>query len=114
MSTKAAEHAAESEKTHAKPHASAAKPTGPETHAVTISSAGFSPARQECKVGDTVTWANADNSKHSVKFHDGRSSGGILPNKSWSYKVTGKDKEVGAVEYGCESNQYLRGLVVVS
>lgn len=89
-----------------------------ESHTVTVTSAGFSPAQLAIRPGDTVSWRNDDNTgQHSVKF-DRVPDGCATPAASGSM-LHGKGCEIqfpqtGVFEYACEHCPNMRGVVNVT
>lgn len=81
----------------------------PQSFAVSITAAGFTPPALDIKTGDSVCWTNNDNGKHSVKFADS-ASGRISPSKTFE-KVF---DTAGTFEYACESHPAMRGTITVA
>ena len=75
---------------------------------VIIKNLAFLPDTITVKVGDTVTWVNADDRDHTV-LGDGLRSGNIKPGRTWSMKFT----KAGKYTYGCTYHPRMRGTVVV-
>jgi plastocyanin len=76
---------------------------------VTIKNLAFSPGTVNVKVGDAVTWVNADDRDHNVTG-GGLRSGHIKPGKSWSYTFT----KSGRHDYVCTLHPRMRGAVIVN
>lgn len=76
---------------------------------VTVKNLAFSPETVRVKVGETVTWVNADDRDHTVNG-PGMKSGNIKPGKSWSTSFS----KPGSFSYGCQYHPRMRGTVVVS
>jgi plastocyanin len=94
--------AAKADAKHEAAEAKAAKEVkGPKTYPVLVSATGFSPARVECKCGDTVTWTNTDTAKgkHSVKFLSGPAPKPEKPAKGEPAAVAPEPKPVKLAEH---------------
>lgn len=76
---------------------------------VTMKNLAFLPDTIKVKVGDTVTWVNADDRDHTVNG-PGMKSGNIKPGKTWSTTFS----KAGSFPYGCQYHPRMRGTVVVS
>ena len=95
-----------------KPSATAAATKKPQSvqHVVEIINFGFSPARIEIKVGDTVKFVNRDEIKHSA----------TADNKSFNSELLGKDEakvitfnKQGEFSYFCMPHPGMKGLIIV-
>jgi plastocyanin len=76
---------------------------------VTIKNLSFSPGTVTVKVGDAVTWVNADDRDHNVTGGELR-SGNIKQGKSWSYTF----KKAGKYNYVCTLHPRMHGAVIVN
>lgn len=80
-------------------------PEGPQ---VEMRDLAFTPRFLEIRVGDTVTWRNADRVPHTVTG-SGLDSGQLAQGESYEFTFT----EVGQYEYGCSIHPGMQGVVVV-
>jgi plastocyanin len=76
---------------------------------VTMKNLAFLPDTIRVKVGDTVTWVNADDRDHTVSG-SGLKSGNIKPGRTWSTTFS----KPGNYPYGCQYHPRMRGTVVVT
>jgi plastocyanin len=77
---------------------------------VTIRNSAYQPARVAVKVGQSVTWTNADDRDHTVVADDGSfDSGNLKPGRSYSFRFS----RAGSFGYGCSLHPRMKGLVVV-
>ncbi|SRR5258708_27587165 len=92
-----------------------------EDHAVQISDKTFQPDKLVIKVGERVTWKNADTTDHTVtdigrpskpgiQSRSEFDSGVLKPGQTWSYTFT---KE-GNFQYHCTIHPKMIGVVVVN
>jgi plastocyanin len=80
--------------------------------AVTIKNMQFTPASLTIKVGQTVTWTNADDRDHTVVSSDG---GKTFKSENISNKGTFKQKfdKKGKYTYSCSYHPRMKGTIVV-
>ena len=68
----------------------------------------FQPSSVRVKVGDSVTWTNADDRDHSVNATDNSfQSGNLKPGASYTYRFT----KAGSFDYACSYHPRMRGSV---
>ena len=80
------------------------------THTVEIRNFGFSPARLELAVGDTVVWVNRDAAPHTATEAAGLwDSEELEAGARWSRVVV----EAGRVAYLCAYHPSMRGELIV-
>ena len=85
-------------------------PTRGAEHEVQITDATFSPATLTIRVGDTVTWRNADDRPHTVTSNDGAfDSGNLDEGVGFSFTFT----EPGTYAYLCEYHPEMQATIVV-
>ncbi|WP_164779550.1 multicopper oxidase domain-containing protein [Paenibacillus kobensis] len=90
--------------------ANTANNTNAASVSVNIGALSVSVKELHVKVGDTVTWTNADRQVHTITSDDGLfNSGNIFPKGAWSYTFT---KE-GTYSYACTIHATIKGTVVV-
>lgn len=78
---------------------------------VTIREMKFTPATLNIKVGDTVTWTNADDRDHTVvAADDSFKSGNLGTGQSFDFTFT----KPGTFVYTCTYHPRMRGTVVVT
>lgn len=80
-------------------------------HAVSISDMTFQPGSVTVAAGDTVTWTNKDNMRHTVTADDGSfgTSQPLRQNQTFSHTF---DAE-GTFPYHCEIHPDMTGEVIV-
>ena len=80
-------------------------------HEIQIAQYTYTPAELTIKVGDTVTWINAEKRvSHSVLFNaTGEESERFFPGERWSRKFD----EPGRFEYRCGPHPEMQGVIVV-
>jgi plastocyanin len=74
----------------------------------------FTPATIRAKVGQTVTWTNADTSPHNVTYLSGprfRSSRRVL-NPGAKFSIT--LGQPGTIHYECTIHPWMKGTIIVS
>ena len=93
----------------ASPGASTAVPGG---QAISIKDFSFNPASVSIKVGDSVTWSNADGAAHSIQSGNDAfdSPDKIAPATSFSFTFA----TAGTFTYICGIHPYMKGTVVVT
>ena len=76
----------------------------------------FIPYEKSVKMGDTISWSNNDNSKHTVSSgtpgigHDGKFDSGLFgPGTSFEYTF----EKAGTFEYFCMLHPWAKGIVIV-
>ncbi len=89
--------------------------TNPSANAnsVTIENFAFSPASITVKKGTAVTWANKDNTSHTVTETDGQKgpdSGNMANGKNYSFTYD----SVGTFKYHCSIHPSMTGTVTVT
>jgi plastocyanin len=85
-------------------------PTRGAEHEVQITDSTFSPATLTIRVGDTVTWRNADDRPHTVTSNDGAfDSGNLDEGVGFSFTFT----EPGTYAYLCEYHPEMQATIVV-
>ena len=88
-----------------------APPAAAKTVTVQITSAGFVPSAVTVDVGDTVTWTNADTTRHQVVATSGAFSSPVLqPGQSYSYTF----RTAGRYTYRDAFAKNRRGTVTVN
>jgi plastocyanin len=87
-----------------------AAPAVAATHQVQIADSAFGTATLTVRVGDTVTWNNADDRPHTVTSQDGAfDSGNLDEGASFSFTFS----EAGTYAYLCEYHPDMRGTIIV-
>ena len=77
---------------------------------VAIAGFAFAPATLTIKVGDTVTWTNADGAPHTASAKDGSfDSGTLLRGASFSHTFA----TAGTFDYVCKFHASMTGTVIV-
>src|SRR4051812_33892084 len=76
---------------------------------VTIKNSSFLPGDIKIRVGETVTWVNADDRDHTVSG-DSLKSGNIKPGRTFSQSFT----KAGTYNYGCSYHPRMRGTITVT
>ncbi len=88
------------------------KGSGPATHSVSITAAGFEPAEVEVAEGDTVTWTNGDVAVHTLAFDDPAVA------QATDVPVGGtvglKFDKSGTFGYTCEKHPTMKGTITVA
>lgn len=87
--------------------------TGAGPVAARIKGFAFNPSKLQVKVGETVTWTNADTVAHTVSELNGPQkfdSGHVTPGKSFSFTFTKR----GQYQYICGIHNFMSGTVTVS
>ena len=79
---------------------------------INIENFRYSPQNLEINVGETVTWINKDNAKHTVTSEDEGPLNSILLPKEETYSYT--FNELGEFDYYCVPHPYMKGTVVVN
>lgn len=93
----------------AMPAASGSVPTKSAAE-VKIGALSMSVKELHVKVGDTVTWMNADRQAHTATSDDGTfDSGSLFPNGTFSFTF----KKAGTYPYACTIHPTIRGKVIV-
>ena len=89
----------------------ASSPAGGDT-AISIKDFSFNPVSLSIRVGDSVTWTNADSAAHSVQSGDGSfdSPDKIATTQAFSFTFT----TAGTFTYVCGIHQYMKGTVEVA
>jgi plastocyanin len=82
---------------------------GPEGMVVEMRNLAFLPRNVEIRVGDSVTWYNADSVPHTVTGPGGLDSGELAQGESYEFTFD----EAGQYEYGCSIHPTMQGLIVV-
>ena len=88
-------------------------PAGAATKTVTITAAGFVPARVVISTGDTVRWVNADTRNHQVVASSGAFASPVLrPGRrySFTFNTSGRFGYRDALEAGAGGTVIVRGL----
>ncbi len=80
-------------------------------HTVTIKGHAFTPADIQIKVGDSITWINEDNSRHSATDLNGAFDTGLL---SRGQEATLTFGGAGRFEYRCTPHANMRGTIMIS
>src|SRR5690349_12588475 len=81
------------------------------TKSVSIKDMQFSPATVTVKVGDTVSWSNADDRDHTVVADDGSfKSDNLGHGDSFQHKFT----KAGRFGYHCNYHPRMKAVVVVT
>lgn len=81
------------------------------THTVTIKNFAFSPAALTIAPGDTVTWVNEDNMRHSALDLNGAFDTGLISQgQSASIAFGGQ----GTFEYRCGPHRNMRGSITIA
>jgi plastocyanin len=87
--------------------------TAPENGNVQMTHMLFTPSQISVRVGGTVTWANNDNTAHTViddlSAVGGPHSGDIQPGSSYSFTFN----KAGSYQYHCSIHPSMRGTIVV-
>lgn len=83
----------------------------PQTHAVEIKGYAYKPATLTIKVGDTVTWTNKDNVRHTVTSDSGNEldSEYFATDQTYSHTFT----KAGTYKYHCAPHPNMKATVVV-
>ena len=77
-------------------------------HAVQVADMAFSPATLTISAGDTVTWTNADDRRHTVTSNDGAfDSGNLDQGASFSFTFT----EPGTHTYRCDYHPEMQATI---
>jgi plastocyanin len=77
---------------------------------ISISGFKFTPASLTVKIGETVTWTNADSASHTVVADDGSfKSGDLATGASFSYTFT----TAGTFTYICGVHPTMKGTIIV-
>ena len=93
------------------PLVAVAQTTKPSRHAVSIKSMQFSPTSLTVKVGDTVTWTNADDRDHTVVASDSSfKSDNLRPKATFSHTF----KKAGRFTYACSYHPRMKATIVVT
>jgi plastocyanin len=92
--------------------AKAAAPAAGGAVAVKLQNISFQPAKITAKVGQTITWTNADNVDHNVTATGGATfkSSDIGNGQSFSTKLT----KAGTITYVCTIHKGMDGTIVVT
>lgn len=78
--------------------------------AVAVDGMAFVPGSLRVRVGDRVTWTNADIVPHTVTASDGSfDSGPLPPGGRWSWTARSR----GTVPYGCTYHPSMVGTLVI-
>ncbi|WP_342069783.1 plastocyanin/azurin family copper-binding protein [Yoonia algicola] len=80
-------------------------------HTVVIKGHAFTPADIEIKAGDSITWINEDNARHSATDLNGAFDTGLL---SRGQEATMMFVGAGKFEYRCTPHASMRGTITVS
>ena len=80
-------------------------------HTVVIKDFAFTPADIQINVGDSITWVNEDNARHSATDLKGAFDTGLL-NKG--QEVTMTFGGAGRFDYRCTPHANMRGTITVS
>jgi plastocyanin len=85
-------------------------PTRAAQHAVQVAGMAFSPATLTITAGDTVTWTNGDDRRHTVTSNDGAfDSGNLDAGASFSFTFT----TPGTYTYRCDYHPEMQATIVV-
>jgi len=82
------------------------------THTVTIKNMAFSPADLRISAGDTVTWVNEDNSRHSAWDDNGNAFDTGLLSRGESASLTFNG--AGSFSYRCRPHSRMRGTITIT
>jgi plastocyanin len=95
-----------------KPKARKAKPKPPAGVSATIEGFAFAPATIEAKVGQKITWTNADAAPHTVTAKSGGDvdSGTLAQGASFSFTPT----KAGTIAYFCAIHPSMVGTIEVA
>lgn len=80
-------------------------------HTVVIKDFAFTPADIQIKVGDSITWINEDNVRHSVTDLNGAFDTGLL---SQGQEATMTFGGLGKFDYRCTPHAKMRGTITIS
>lgn len=80
-------------------------------HTVVIKDFAFTPADIEIKSGDSITWVNEDNARHSATDLNGAFDTGLLGK---GQKATITFRGSGKFEYRCTPHGNMRGTITIS
>jgi plastocyanin len=79
--------------------------------AITIKQFTFAPTPLKAKVGDTITVANHDETRHTATANDGSfNTGDLAGNATGTIKLT----KAGSVAYHCAIHDYMHGVIQIS
>lgn len=79
-------------------------------HAVQVANMAFAPATLTIAAGDTVTWTNGDDRRHTVTSNDGAfDSGNLDQGGSFSFTFT----QPGTYTYRCDYHPEMQATIVV-
>lgn len=81
------------------------------THTVVIRDFAFTPADIQINAGDSITWINEDNARHSATDLNGAFDTGLL---SQGQEATMTFSGAGRFEYRCTPHAKMRGTVTIS
>ncbi|MEY1555715.1 cupredoxin family copper-binding protein [Yoonia sp. R2331] len=91
--------------------ANAASHAAHETHTVTIQNMAFTPANLSIKAGDSVTFVNMDNMRHSATDLNKAWDTGLLAN---GQSATITFNAAGSFNYRCTPHGNMRGSITIS
>jgi plastocyanin len=81
------------------------------SQSVEIKNFAFNPATVTVKVGDKITWTNADSAAHTVTFDDGSAdSKNLAQNATFDHTFS----TAGTFAYHCTIHSQMKGTVTVS
>ena len=86
------------------------KPNGSQNYNIEISDFAFSPETLNIKKGDSVTWSNKDDVRHTATSDEGVFDSNLLAKgQSFRYDFN----EVGTFSYHCTPPPYMKAKIVV-
>lgn len=80
-------------------------------HTVVIKDFAFTPTDIQIKAGDSITWINEDNARHSATNLNGAFDTGLL---GQGQKATMTFSGAGRFEYRCTPHAKMRGTISIS
>lgn len=81
------------------------------TYNINIEDFAFSPSELRIKKGDTITWTNKDNVKHTVTSDSGSELNSKLLSKNQQYFHT--FNQIGAYNYHCTPHPNMKASIIV-
>ena len=92
----------------------AADPAGQATSQITIKDFMFQPKAAAVKVGEVVTWTNADTENHGIKDVGGAFVGPDFGTKTGNPRFTHTYDKPGSYPYICNIHNSMAGTITVS